>query len=588
MRRRFQQRTMVIMGLAALWVAWIAWRLVDVQVVQAAHLASLARQEHVHTFTLTAPRGSILDRNGRVLAVDEPSYTVTAAPRTIANTAQLTKDPGLVHQEAVLLAKTLPYTVSQLASALSGTLWYRLIDPYLAPSKAHVLQAEASQLPGITLVPTERRVYPNGTLAAPVLGFVNASSQGLAGIEYEDNKILAGTNGHWTVATDVSGAPLPATTISQQAAKPGDSVELTIDSNIQYEVQQLLAAQVKKWHAQNGAVIIMDPNTGAVLAMANYPTFNPNQYYLANPATLTNWAVSDPVPPGSIFKPVTASAGLMDGVVQPTTMFHTVGYQYVNGVRIDDWMPNGWGWISFTRGLELSSDQVFMDVALKLGVARLYAMMKSYGFFHAAQIGLPGSSPGVFIPQSQVNAVDLATIGFGQGIAVTPIQEATMIAAVANGGELYKPRIRRAIIGPTGQVLKRFHAVPEGRPIDSTVAHDLHVMMEREVGYGTGVPVQVPGYTWAGKTGTAQQIVNGKTSNSVYVSSYAGYGPMPNPRFAMIVMINHPIGGMYGAQVAAPLWRAIAKWLMGYWHIAPYVTNNLPNGVPQGNSIPPA
>lgn len=162
-----------------------------------------------------------------------------------------------------------------------------------------------------------------------------------------------------------------------------------------------------------------------------------------------------------------------------------------------------------------------------------------------------------------------------------------MIAAVANGGELYKPRIRRAIIGPTGQVLKRFHAVPEGRPIDSTVAHDLHVMMEREVGYGTGVPVQVPGYTWAGKTGTAQQIVNGKTSNSVYVSSYAGYGPMPNPRFAMIVMINHPIGGMYGAQVAAPLWRAIAKWLMGYWHIAPYVTNNLPNGVPQGNSIPP-
>ena len=587
MRTRFRRRALFIMLMSALWVGWLVWRLVDVQVVQSAYLAGLARQEHVHTFTLTAPRGSILDRNGRVLAVDEPSYTVTAAPRTIANAAKMTKNPGLVHQEAVLLAKTLPYTVGQLASALSGQLWYRLIDPYLSPRRAHVLQAEASQLPGITLVPTERRVYPNGTLAAPVLGFVNASGTGLAGIEYQDNKILSGQNGHWTVATDVSGTPLPSTTVSQQPAQPGSSVELTIDSNIQYEVQKLLAAQVKKWHAANGAVIIMDPNTGAVLTLANYPTFNPNQYYLANPATLTDWAVSDPVPPGSIFKPVTASAGLMAGVVKPTTMFDTVGYKIVNGVRINDWMPNGWGRISFTRGLELSSDQVFMDVALRVGAPRLYAMMKAYGLFHPAQIGLPGSSPGVYIPESQVNAVDLATIGFGQGIALTPIQEATMIAAVANGGELYKPRIRRAIIGPTGQVLKRFRPVPEGRPIDSTVAHDLHVMMEREVGYGTGVPVQVPGYTWAGKTGTAQQIVNGKTSNSVYVASYAGYGPMPNPRFAMVVMINHPKNGIYGAQVAAPLWREIAKWLMGYWHIAPYVTNNLPNGVPQGNSIPP-
>jgi len=583
----FQRRTLLVLGITALWVAWLVWRVVDVQVLEAPQLASLARAEHVHTFTLTAPRGAILDRNGRVLAIDEPAYRVTAAPRTIAEAAKANRDPQLVNQEAARLAKVLPYSEQQLASALSGTSWYRLIDPYVTPATAHVLQAEASALVGITLVPTERRVYPNGTLAAPVLGFVNSSGQGLAGIEYEDNKILAGKNGHWTVATDVGGAPLPATTVSKVAARPGDSVELTIDSNIQYKVQQLLAAQVKKWHAKNGAVIIMNPDTGAVLAMADYPTFNPNEYYLAAPSSLTNWAVSDPVPPGSIFKPVTASAGLMDGVVKPTTMFDTIGYKIVDGVRIDDWVPGGWGWISFTRGLELSSDQVFMDVALKLGVARLYRMMKAYGFFHPAQIGLPGSSPGVYIPQNQVNAVDLATIGFGQGIAVTPIQEATMIAAVANGGTLYKPRIRRAILSPTGQVLKQFHPVVEGHPINRYVGHELHVMMEREVGYGTGVPVQVKGYTWAGKTGTAQQIVNGKTSNTVFVASYAGYGPMPNPRFAMVVMINDPKGGIYGAEVSAPLWREIAIWLMSYWHIPPYVTNNLPNGVQQGNSIPP-
>jgi cell division protein FtsI/penicillin-binding protein 2 len=362
---------------------------------------------------------------------------------------------------------------------------------------------------------------------------------------------------------------------------------LTIDSAIQHHVEQLLAKDVQKFHAKNGTVIIMDPRTGGILALANYPTFNPNQYYRAQPGSYTDWAVTDPIPPGSIFKPVTASAGLTDGVVQPTTMFDTRGYKIVDGVRIDDWMPQGWGWISFTRGLELSSDQVFMDVGLKLGTQRLYQMIKAYGFFHPSGVGLPGDSAGVFIPASQVNAVDLATIAFGQGIAVTPMQEVTMINAVANGGVLLKPRIRRAILAANGKVLKRFGPVAEGHPITPFVDHELHVMMEREVGYGTGVPAQVPGYTWAGKTGTAQQIVHGHTSSSVYVASYAGYGPMPHPRFSMVVMINDPQGSIYGAQVSAPLWGHIAQWLMQYWHIAPYVHNHLPNGVAQGNAIPP-
>jgi stage V sporulation protein D (sporulation-specific penicillin-binding protein) len=442
-------------------------------------------------------------------------------------------------------------------------------------------------LPGITLVPIERRVYPDGALAAQVLGFVGANGNGLAGVEYADNRILAGRPGQWTVATDINGNPLPAWT---QVARPpvaGDTVELTIDAAIQYEAERLLARDVRKFHARNGTVIIMRPATGAILALANYPTFNPNRYAAFNPSTYTDWAITDPIPPGSIFKPVTASAGLQDGVVTPTTEFDTVGYQIVDGVRIDDWMPHGWGWISFTRGLELSSDQVFMDVGLKLGAARLYRMIRAFGFFHPSGVGLPGDSAGIFIPLSQVNAVDLATIAFGQGIAVTPLQEATMINAVANGGTLFKPRIRRAILAPDGRVLKRFGPVVEGHPITRTVAHDLHVMMEREVGYGTGIPAQVPGYTWAGKTGTAQQIVDGRTSSTVYVSSYAGYGPMPHPRFSMVVMINDPKGAIYGAEVAAPMWSAMARWLMHYWHIPPDLHNHLPNGVAQGNAVPP-
>jgi stage V sporulation protein D (sporulation-specific penicillin-binding protein) len=586
-RRRFQMRALAVLGFTVLWSLWLIWRVTDIQAVRASLFADMAQAEHIHVFTLTAQRGSILDRNGRVLAMDVPAYTVTASPRVISEMAKQLGQPLLALSEARLLAKVLPYSVGQLASALSGRSWYRLIDEYITPAQAHILMAEQSQLYGITLVPTERREYPNGSLAAQVVGFVNSQGQGVAGVEYADNKILAGQNGSWTVATTVNGLPLPAWTSHKVNPVPGDTVELTIDSTIERKVEQFLAADVRKFRAKDGVVIIMDPHTGAVLALANYPTFNPNDYWDYKTVDFTNWAVSDPIPPGSIFKPVTASAGLMDGVVQPTTMFDTVGYKIVDGVRINDWVPGGWGWISFTRGLELSSNQVFMDVGLKLGVARLYRMIKAYGFFHPSGIGLPGDSTGIFIPQSQVNAVDLATIAFGQGIAVTPMQELTMISAIANNGVLLKPRIRRAILSPTGQVLKRFGPVVEGRPITPYVAYELHVMMEREVGYGTGVYAQVKGYTWAGKTGTAQQIVNGVTSNTVYVSSYVGYGPMPDPRFAMLVMVNDPQANIYGGTVSAPVWGQIAAWLMKYWHIPPYVHNNLPNGVPQGNSIPP-
>lgn len=586
-RRQTLRRSLVLLTGVALWMLWLVWRVTDIQVVQSAHLTALARQEHVQKFVIPAPRGSILDRNGHVLATDIPAYTVVAAPRVIAATAKQLHQPQLLNAEAALLARALPFSQQQIAQALTGNGWYRLLDLYLSPSKAHQLMNEQAQLPGITLTPTEQRVYPNGSLAASVLGFVGSNGQGLGGIEYQDNKILGGTAGQWTVTTDVTGQPMPEYTISKTKPTPGNSVQLTIDSTIQQHVQQMLAADVKKWHAKRGTVIIMDPSTGAVLALATYPTFNPNQYYQASPSALTDWAVTDPVPPGSIFKPVTASAGLMDGVVTPTTMFHTIGYKIVDGVRINDWIPGGWGWISFTRGLELSSNQVFMDVGLKLGTTRLYQMIKNYGFFHPANIGLPGNGSALFIPPSQVNPVDLATIAFGQGMAVTPLQEITMISAVANGGTLYKPRIRKAILGPTGTIITRFKPVVEGHPITPFVAHELHVMMEREVGYGTGIPAQIPGYTWAGKTGTAQQVVHGVTSNTDYIASYAGYGPMPHPRFAMLVMLDHPKGGIYGAQVSAPVWGQIAKWLMQYWGIAPYAPTNLPNGVPQGNSIPP-
>lgn len=566
--RRSRRRRIVGLLLAGLaWGAWLGWRVVDLEVVQAADLTHLAHAEHLHTFTLPAPRGEILDRHGLVLAMDQPAYQVVASPREI--TAAAEQSPGLINREAGILAGPLGTTAARLEPLLRGQRWYRLLAPALPAARARPLLTQASRLVGISLVPTSRRTYPDGALAGQVLGFVGTNGQGLAGIEYADNRYLAGRPGSWTVATTVDGTPLPATTVRRITPVPGDNVELTLDSEIQNVAERALDQAVAQARALGGTVIVMDPRTGALLALANAPALDPNHFSSAPRRAFADWAVSAAVPPGSIFKPVTAAAALSDGVVTPTTRFDTRGYKIVDGVRINDWNPNGWGWITFTKGFEESSDQVFMDVGLKLGTRRLYAMMRAFGLFHRSGVGLPGDASGIFLPENQVNAVDLATTAFGQGFAVTPLQMLTAVAAIADDGTLLKPRIRRAVIAPSGRVVRRFHPAVEGHPVTPAVAHALQTLMEKEVADGTGVKAQVPGYVMAGKTGTAQKVIAGRTSNSQFISSFIGFGPMPHPRFAMLVMINRPVGAFYGGDVAAPVFSRIAGFLMHYWDIPP-------------------
>jgi stage V sporulation protein D (sporulation-specific penicillin-binding protein) len=568
-RGRFLRRVLLLLAALAAWTLWLVWRVVDIQVVEASRLGRLAAGLHEHTFVLPAPRGAILDRHGHVLALDVPAYQVVAAPTAIAQAAA--QEPHLEAREAALLARYLPYPADRIRQALTGRGWYRVLDPDLPESRGAALARQAANLPGISLVPVTQRVYPDGSLAAQVLGFVGSDGQGLGGIEYAENAVLAGRPGRWEVATDASGTPLPAWQLSQTAPIPGDNVELTLDSTVQLIVERALASAMKATHAESGTVIVMNPKTGAVLALANAPGFNPNDVARASPAALTDWAVQDPVPPGSIFKPVTAAAALTEGIVTPTTLFDTRGYKIVDGVRINDWNLTGWGWISFAQAFALSSDQVFMDLGLKLGAPTLYRFIRAFGLMEPSGVGLPGDSNSLFLPVSEVNAVDLATIAFGQGFAVTPLQMLKAVAAIANNGTMMEPRIVRAVLAPDGRVLHRYGPVVAGHPISPAVAATVQHLMEQEVASGTGVKAAVPGYVLAGKTGTAQKVVGGKTSSTRFISSFIGYGPMPHPRFAMLVMINQPQGQYYGGDVAAPVFGAIARQLLAYWHIPPSV-----------------
>lgn len=546
------------LGVSA-FMAFLMARLVIIQVADAKTLDTYEASFQVKHITIPASRGDIIDTNGAVLAMDVPRDQVVAAPRYVTHP----------EREARELARYLPFKAQVLESVLSNKSWYAMLDNSVSPQTAQKINA--LNLVGITTVPVTGREYPEGSLASQVLGFVGSNDQGLAGLEYQDNKILSGTPGSWTVREDAYGDPLLQWQQAYTPPKPGDTLQLTIDSNVEAVAQKWLKWGIKRAHAKSGTVVIMNVHTGAIVALANAPDFNPNNPATATPLNETDFGVQYLFPPGSIFKPVTAAAALTLGLYTPNSMFYTDGYKIVDGVRINDWNPSGWGWISLTRGLEVSSDQVFMDVALKLGAAALYHFVNLFQFNHPSNVGLPGDQSGIWLPENQVNAVDLATMGFGQGFESTALQMVTADNAIANDGTLVQPHIVKAILNSNGQVIQKTPVTVESRPVTPAIAAQIQHMMQLEATYGTGVPAQVPGYIIAGKTGTAQKNVNGRTSNSNFVSSYLGYGPMPHPRFIMLVAINHPVGSLfYGDQVSAPVWKHIASYLFKYWGIKPY------------------
>lgn len=569
--RLSRRRTLWSLTGAAFVLLALMGRLIDIQVARAQSLQGISREYHNHTIILPASRGMIVDRFGTPLAMDVPRYQVVAVPKYIPK--------GQMASDAAQLATVLPFPAGRIRQALAGGGWYALLASSVGQSVAD--RVNALKLTGISVIPIISRWYPDGTLASQVLGMVGTDGQGLSGIEYADNKILAGKNGSWTVQTDAQGNPLPQWQQAYRAPVAGNTVELTLDANIEAVAQKWLKWGVRRAHALNGTVIVLNPKTGAILALANWPNFNPNNYYTATSLQMTDYAVQDPVPPGSIFKPVVAAAALSTGLFTPDSLFDTRGYKIVNGVRIDDWNPSGWGWITLTRGLEVSSDQVFMDLALKMGASTLYRFIQDFGFMHPSGVGLPGDSGGLWLPEAAVNAVDLATIGFGQGFAATPMQVIAADSALANHGTMMQPHIVKAILSPDGSVVQTTASRVESRPVSPQVAAEVERMMTLEATQGTGVPAQVPGYIIAGKTGTAQKIVNGRTSNHLFVSSFIGMGPMPHPRFMMLVMINRPVGRLfYGDQVAAPVWQKIASFMFHYWGIKPYASAN--NGSASG------
>jgi cell division protein FtsI (penicillin-binding protein 3) len=569
---RGRGRQVVVFGALVLFALLLGSRLYYWQVQRHSWLADMAQREHVRDEQIPARRGSIYDVNGNVLATNEAVDSVYVSRKQV-------DDPN---QTAQTLATILGMAPDDVLTRISNPdLQFIRLRAWVPADVSQRLKA--SRLAGIFLEPTSRRVYSQGNLAAQVLGFSNDDGDGQYGLEEYYNQALAGTPGHLRSETDTAGRPINFSTPPDSApAQDGADLVTSIDSTLQYIAERELAAAIKQHKASGGTVLIMDPKTGEIMANANYPTFDPNQYASADPSALLNPAVSRIYEPGSTFKIITMSIGLAEHIVEPTTPINDPGSLSLAGIHITNWDGKGHSPENATQVLQYSSNVGAATIGWKVGADKYYPHIKDYGLGVKTGIDLAGELPGqVLFPSDQGwTPSNLITNSFGQGIAVTPLQLVTAVSAVANGGMLVKPHIVRVVRGPNGT--QQVGTTQVRRVLDPGVAATLTKMLVDSAKIGEAQLAVVPGFNVAAKTGTAQiASPNGGYADGKFIASLMGFAPADDPKFVMLVKIDEPQDVPFGSEVAAPVWREIAKQLFVHFKIEPTDPVALANSLPK-------
>ena len=554
--------------LATLLVAlWLIYRLITVQIVQGANLAGLALSQHSETVDAFAKRGTIVDRDGTVLVRSLPSESVYAVPTSI--------DAADAASVAAKLSPILGYPALRIEAALRERTPFRWLKRKIPHDVA--ARVAALGIDGIGLKPEETgvRYAPSARLASTVLGFVGTDENGLDGLEYAYDSYLRGTPGKMSVEADEFGRAIPFgdTTVVERAV-PGKTLQLTLDSYVQFEAERLVGAAVKQWHARSGTAVVMDVHSGEILAMANVPDFDPNHYGSATPDAWRNRAVVDAYEPGSTFKLITAAAALESGKVTMQSRFPARDQIDVGGRTIHNAEDGFMAGSSSTESLEdivaYSHNVGAAEVGMRIGSSTLYAMIKKFGFGDYTKIEFPGENPGIVPPVSDWSGSSLATISFGHGISTTPIALVRAYAAIANGGLLIRPRLVHALDDANGKPIYTYPAEIERRVISEDTAAKLRAILRAVVTRGTGNPsAQVPGYTTSGKTGTAQVVENGRYEPGEYIGSFIGLVPAEKPEYAILVKIERPRGAYYGGTVAAPVFTELVKDVMLHENVMP-------------------
>lgn len=557
-RETLKRRTVVAAVIFGLWAAGIEAKLVYLQVFRHADLIARATRQQMRTIDVPAKRGDIVDRRGRVLATSVDTDSVYAIPSEIG-------DPDEV---VAKLCDAFGDCKRRERDALGCRLRQRGAFAYIrrqvSPDQAR--RVAALELEGIGFVKESRRFYPNKELAAHLLGFVGLDNAGLSGIESTYDSEIRGKPGKLLIQTDARHHAFSRT---ERPPTSGSTVELTIDEYLQHVAERELRAGVIENHAAGGVAILVNPHTGEILAMANEPTFNPNAYRDSVEGGRRNRAVQDLYEPGSTFKLVTASAAIEENVMPLDTMIDTSpGVIHVASGDIHD--TSNHGVLSFSDVIADSSNVGAVKIGFKVGTERLSRFVERYGFGRAVSPDFPGESPGIVWKPEKWTDSALAHVAIGYQIAVTPLQMLAAVSSIASGGEYIEPRVLRAVYRDD----RRYMVKPKvlRRTITADTAATLTTIMEGVVGHGTGRTAQIPGYTIAGKTGTAAKLVNGRYSRSEYNASFVAFLPSRNPTVAIIVVLDSPHGkGYYGGVVSAPIFRRIAEATLRYLGVGPTI-----------------
>ncbi|MGH8891468.1 MAG: peptidoglycan D,D-transpeptidase FtsI family protein [Acidothermaceae bacterium] len=537
-------------------------RLFQLQGVDSSVYASQANKQYAHTVVLPADRGTIVDRNGVALAETVDARDITADP-LLAQTATTTNPGAMAYQLAPLLG----VDRSALATDLTGKGQFVYLARGVTPAVGDAVMKLG--LPGVVAVTTKKRVYPNGDLAANVVGFVGTDGTGLGGLELKDQKVLAGKDGTQTVQVGHNGAVIPDGHDKGSAPVAGQGIELTLDSNIQWKAQQALSSAVASTGAAGGTVIVMKPQTGEILAMASSPTFDPNHLAGTPAANLGNAALSDVFEPGSTNKVITMAAAIDAGVLGPESPIDVPPTLERAGEVFHDAEIHGDEHLTLAGVLAESSNIGTIEASEKVGVTRLYDYLRAFGLGQASGLNFPGESQGILDDPSKWNASQRYTIPFGQGISVNALQVASVYSTIANGGMRVTPSLLKGYVQSDGSITAPA-APTQTRVVSASTATQVESMLEAvTTDQGTAPAARIDGYRVAGKTGTAQRVDSSCGCYRGYTASFVGFAPADKPQLVVLVVLDNPINGHYGGTVAAPVFKDVMSFALETEKIPP-------------------
>lgn len=536
----------------------LSLRIFYVQGVENHQFKKLALAQHVEKEEIPAIRGKILDRNNTVLAESIELASLAANPAEIEDKEEAAK----------FISERLSVDYKSVLDKLKVPTTFVWIDRKVDYDKIEKINSK--KIKGVFTIKesTGKRFYTQGRLASHILGYTGIDDQGLDGAEAVYDEFLKGSCGSIEAEKDNFGRIIPHGKIKINPGMHGNNVVLTIDANIQFAAQNELLKVIKQYNAKSGTIIVMDVNTGEILALVNKPDFKPQFYYDAPRNCLRNGAVSDAFEPGSIFKAFLAAAALDSGKVTMEEKFYCGNSITIGGWEIhnaNDGLTSRTGKETIKEIIAYSFNVGTASISQKIGKDVFYKYIKDFGFGQTTGIDTPGEAEGLLYDKEDWSPSTLATTSFGQGISVTPIQMVTALSAIANGGKLMKPRIVKSIVDNNGVVVKNFEPQVVRRVISFKTSIQLNQILRAVVEKGTGKKAQVPGYFVAGKTGTAQIAEGGSYSGNKYVASFMGFTPAEEPRIAILVKVSEPQSIIWGGYVSGPVFKEVAKSAL--WHL---------------------